>query len=137
MILNPNLAFWVCWGIQYSLWWAYWVLMILSGLGFCKILLFAFHHLVISGVRCSSCLWLELVPPVILLPLAVLESHSLLSLSVQNTLCRHALLLHRSCIEVWISDPAPESWSQGFPWRSTLLWQGRCPGVCVSDLPPG
>jgi hypothetical protein len=32
-----------------------------------KILMFAFHHLVISGVRCSSCLCLELVPPVILL----------------------------------------------------------------------
>ena len=32
-----------------------------------KILTFAFRHLVISGVRCSSCLWLELVPPVILL----------------------------------------------------------------------
>jgi hypothetical protein len=32
-----------------------------------KILMFAFHHLVISGVRFSSCLWLELVPPVILL----------------------------------------------------------------------
>jgi hypothetical protein len=30
--------------------------------------MFAFHHLVISGVRCSSCLWLELVLPVILLP---------------------------------------------------------------------
>ena len=32
-----------------------------------KILMFAFHHLVISGVRCFSCFWLELVPPVILL----------------------------------------------------------------------
>ena len=32
-----------------------------------KILKFAFCHLVIYGVRCSSCLWLELVPPVILL----------------------------------------------------------------------
>ena len=32
-----------------------------------KIPLFAFCHLVISGVRCSSCLWLELVMPVILL----------------------------------------------------------------------
>jgi hypothetical protein len=30
-------------------------------------LLFPFCHLVISGVRCSSCLCLELVPPVILL----------------------------------------------------------------------
>ena len=32
-----------------------------------KILTFAFCHLVISGVSCSSCLWLDLVPPVILL----------------------------------------------------------------------
>jgi hypothetical protein len=29
--------------------------------------LFAFCHLVISGVSYYSCLWLELVPPVILL----------------------------------------------------------------------
>ena len=29
-----------------------------------KILMFAFYHLVISGVICSCCLWLELVPPV-------------------------------------------------------------------------
>jgi hypothetical protein len=29
--------------------------------------MFAFCHLVISGVSCYSCLWLELVPPVILL----------------------------------------------------------------------
>jgi hypothetical protein len=32
-----------------------------------KILTFAFHHLVISGVSSYSCLWLELVPLVILL----------------------------------------------------------------------
>jgi hypothetical protein len=32
-----------------------------------KILTFAFSHLVISGVSCYSCLWLELVPPMILL----------------------------------------------------------------------
>ena len=31
------------------------------------ILTFAFCHLVISGVSCYSCVWLELVPPVILL----------------------------------------------------------------------
>jgi hypothetical protein len=29
--------------------------------------MFSFCHLVISGVRCSSCLWVELFPPVILL----------------------------------------------------------------------
>ena len=32
-----------------------------------KILMFAFRHLVISGVSCYSCLWLELVPLVIML----------------------------------------------------------------------
>ena len=32
-----------------------------------KILMFAFCHLVVSGVRCSSCLWLGLVPPASLL----------------------------------------------------------------------
>ena len=32
-----------------------------------KILMFAFCHLVMSDVRYSSCLWLQLVPPVILL----------------------------------------------------------------------
>ena len=32
-----------------------------------KILIFAFCHLVISGVSCFSCLWLELVPQVIML----------------------------------------------------------------------
>ena len=32
-----------------------------------KIFTLVFRHLVISGVRCSSCLWLELDPPVILL----------------------------------------------------------------------
>jgi hypothetical protein len=65
MILNPNLAFWVCWGCCGGItgfWWC-WVFLVSVS----KILLFAFHHLVISGVRCSSCLWLELISPVILL----------------------------------------------------------------------
>jgi hypothetical protein len=34
---------------------------------FCKILMSAFHHLVNSGVSCYSCLWLELVPVMIML----------------------------------------------------------------------
>ena len=68
MILNPWLAFQVCWGYR--------GLTEVGVLGddgelilvsFSKILTFAFHHLVISGVSCHSCLWLELVPPVILL----------------------------------------------------------------------
>lgn len=32
-----------------------------------KILTFVFHHLIISDVRCSCCLWLEPIPAVILL----------------------------------------------------------------------
>ena len=32
-----------------------------------KILIFALCHLIVSGVRCSSCLWLGLVPPASLL----------------------------------------------------------------------
>jgi hypothetical protein len=32
---NPNLAFWVCWGIQNLLWCEYWILMMPSSLGFC------------------------------------------------------------------------------------------------------
>ena len=31
---------------------------------FGKVLALAFFHLVISGVRCTCCLWLQLVPPV-------------------------------------------------------------------------
>jgi hypothetical protein len=68
MILVLILAFRVCSGIHDLLWWVYWVLMMPSGLGsVSKILSFAFHHLVISGISCYSCLWLDLVPPVILL----------------------------------------------------------------------
>jgi hypothetical protein len=33
----------------------------------CKILTFVFRYLLISDFRCSCCLWVELVPPVILL----------------------------------------------------------------------
>ena len=43
-------------------WW-WWVVLVSVS----KILTFAFHHLVISGISCYSCLWLELVPPVVLL----------------------------------------------------------------------
>jgi hypothetical protein len=44
-----------------------------------KVLMFAFHHLVISGVSCYSCLWLELVPLVI--PLASISRPGRLALS--------------------------------------------------------
>ena len=43
-------------------WWCWVVLVSVS-----KILMFAFCHLVISGVSCFSCLWLDLVPQVFML----------------------------------------------------------------------
>jgi hypothetical protein len=68
MILKLNLAFHVCWDIQDSMWWRtgfWWCRVVLVSVS--KILTFAFHHLIISGAIYSSCLWLEIVPPVILL----------------------------------------------------------------------
>ena len=68
MLLNQGLSFQVCWGIQdgwggsVGVWWWWAVLVSIS-----KILMFAFHHLVISGFSCYSCLWLEFVPLMILL----------------------------------------------------------------------
>jgi hypothetical protein len=67
MILNQNLAFPMFLSIQDLPRFEGWVLIMVIGLGICKILIFAFRHLVISAVSCYSCLWLELVPPVILL----------------------------------------------------------------------
>ena len=54
-----------------------------------KILVFAFHHLVISGVRCYSCLWLELVPLVILL--ASISRPGRLALSSEFQWSEHSL----------------------------------------------
>ena len=65
---NLVLAIRVCWGAQVWARWECCILMMVSGLGFCfKILMFAFCHLVISGVSCYSCLCLEIVPLMILL----------------------------------------------------------------------
>ena len=35
MLLNPGLALWVCWGALDWAKWECWVLMMVSGLGFC------------------------------------------------------------------------------------------------------
>jgi hypothetical protein len=78
-----------------------------------NILIFAFCHLVISGVRCSNCLWLELVLSVILLASVNTPGSPVLSwVPVVRALCRQALLLQGRCTEVWSSDP-PLGWR----WR--------------------
>ena len=68
MLLNPGLAIRVCLGALDWAKWECWVLMMVSVLvSVSKILMFTFRHLVISGVSCYSCLWLEFVPLLILL----------------------------------------------------------------------
>ena len=66
MPLNPGLGFQVCWGAQDWLRWECWVLMMVL-VSVSRILTFSFCHLVIPGVICYSCLWLEIVPQVIML----------------------------------------------------------------------
>jgi hypothetical protein len=75
-----------------------------------KILTFAFHHLVISGVSCYSCLWLEIVPLVILF--ASISRPGRLALSSEFQWSEHSL-------------------------QEALLLQGRCTDILRSDLPPG
>jgi hypothetical protein len=50
------------WGWSAGFWW-WWVVLVSVS----KILMFAFSHLSISGIRFYCCLWLELIPPVVLL----------------------------------------------------------------------
>jgi hypothetical protein len=45
-----------------------------------RILMFAFRHLVFSGASCYSCLWLELVPQVIMLASITIPGRPALSL---------------------------------------------------------
>ena len=70
MLFNLGLAFWVCWGARD--WGEVAVLGSDDGEWSCfllvRILTFTFHHLVISGVSYYSCLCLEIVPLLILLP---------------------------------------------------------------------
>ena len=90
MLLNPGLAFWVCWVVldwvrwECWVWWRWVVLVSVS-----KIITFAFHHLVISGVSCYTCLWLVLAPLVILL--AFLKRPGRLALSSEFQWSEHSL----------------------------------------------
>ena len=73
-----------------------------------KILTFTFHHLVISGVSCCSCLCLEIVPLVILLSSINRPGRlalSPLSFIGQSSLCRKALLFQGRCTVIWCLDP--------------------------------
>jgi hypothetical protein len=74
-----------------------------------KILTFAFHYLVISGISCSSCLWLKFVPPVILLAsVSIPGSPTLLSLSCQSTLCREGAQRSGAEICLLAEDEGPK-----------------------------
>ena len=90
MLLNPGLAFQVCWGALDWVKWECWVLMMVSVLvSVSKILTFTFHHLVISEVSCYSCLCLEIVLLVILL--ASISRPGRLDLSSEFLWLEHSL----------------------------------------------
>ena len=112
MLLNPGLSFLVCCGAQdwvgwecCAFWW-WWVVLVSVS----KILTFAFRHLVFSGASFYSCLWLELVPQVIMLVSISRPGRLVLSLvSVVTVLCRQALLLQGRCPDISCSNlPAAE-----------------------------
>jgi hypothetical protein len=70
--------------LEVLFWWCQVLLVSVS-----KILTFAFRHLVISGIRCSSCLWVELIPPVIFFyPLSALL---VIQLSPESQWSEHSL----------------------------------------------
>ena len=117
------------WGGSAAFWW--WLVVLIS---VSRILNFAFRHLVISGASCYSCLWLELVPQVIMLASISRPGRldlSWVSVSVQSTLCRQALLLQGRCPDIWCSNLPPDRscvpLTRGLkiPWR--VLWG---PWVC-------
>ena len=69
--------------------------------------MFTFCHLVISGVSCYSCLCIEIVPLVILLPSISRPGRLALSSefqSGQSSLCRQALLFQGRCTVIWHLD---------------------------------
>jgi hypothetical protein len=86
--------------------WLFQVVLVSVG----KILSFAFHHLVISGVRYSRCLWLELVSPVILL--ASVNTPGRPSLYWVRALSLGKLTWQERYTENWWSTP-PLGWG----WR--------------------
>jgi hypothetical protein len=92
-----------------------------------KILTFAFSHLVISGVSCYSCLCLEIVPLVILLPSN--SRPGILALSSEFHWSEHSLQasspltgkVHRYLAFGPPSWPEIKAQNRIFP-RSLLIW---------------
>ena len=99
-----NILFYM--GLHMRTWVLCWVIMFFS------FFMFAFCSLVISGVRCSlagACSSCDSVG----LYQHSWEFNSVLSPSVQSTLCRQSLLLQGRCTEVW-SSALPSGWR----WRT-------------------
>ena len=92
-----------------------------------KILMFAFRHLVISGVSCYSCLWLELVPQVILL--ASISRPGRLVLSSEFQWSEHSLQA---------SSPLAGKVHRGLElssasWLKMKAQKGPCSRICVAS----
>ena len=143
MLLNPGLAF-RCVGVLRTggggsavVWW-WWVVLVFVS----NILTFAFHHLVISGVSCCSCLWLDLVPQVFML--ASISRPGRLALSWVSVFRVLSAGKHSLAVKVpryLVFEPA--SWqklwsthrSLKIPWRFLCIPWG-CPQIpCCLQTP--
>ena len=110
-------------------WW-WWVVLVSVS----KILTFTFHHLVISGVSCYSCLCLEIVPLVILLHYICRPGRLALSSEFQwsEQSLQASSPLSGKVHSYLVFGPPP-----GWRWRpktgsfpeAVLLWPGRWPVV--------
>ena len=108
------------WGGSAGFWW-WWAVMVSVS----KILTFAFHQLVISGVSFYSCLWLELVPPVILLaPVSSPGSPALFWVSVVRVLSAGKL-------SSFMEDAQGRSWLKMETWNRAYLRRCVASAVCL------
>jgi hypothetical protein len=84
-----------------------------------KFLIFAFHHLVIFGVRCSRYLWLELVPPMILLASVSTPG---VQLFPESQWAEYSLWACSPLVgEVWVLALRSASWLKMKAWRDPFL----------------
>jgi hypothetical protein len=103
----------------------------------------AFRYLVISGVSCYSCLWLELVPQVIMLATISRPGRLALSwVSVVRVLsagklssCRKGAQI--SGVRTWETSSLLSFCSLSTLSRQAILLQGRRTDIWCSNLPPG
>jgi hypothetical protein len=106
----------------------WWCLVFLVSVS--KILMFAFHHLITSDITCYNCLWLELVPPLILFgSVSTSGSPTLFWVSVGRVLSAGKLSSCRDGEQrFWSSIPPP--------WLKMKARKAPCPSIYVVSAAP-